>query len=155
MLCDSLSAQPDFLQGTQVSSKNRHNKLKLRMFSFRNECFSSDHSDVLVGESDFQFCYQTPDVEHEGNWWEIAGLAYFQLWMARPLAESTPHPWERYAQPPSENPRSLGPSEVQKDFERIIRQYELTLPPPKPRGKSPGRVHDYSPGHRKPPPHRV
>ncbi|MEO5334454.1 MAG: transposase [Magnetococcus sp. YQC-5] len=93
--------------------------------------------------------YQTPDAEHEENWWEIAGLAYFQLWMARPLAESAPHPWERYAQQPPENPRSLGPSEVQKDFERIIRQYELTLPPPKPRGKSPGRVHGYSPGRRK------
>lgn len=93
--------------------------------------------------------YQTPDVEHEGNWWEIAGLAYFQLWMARPLAESTPRPWERYARPQSENPQFLGPSEVQRDFERIIRQYGQTLPPPKPRGKSPGRVHGYSPGHRK------
>ena len=93
--------------------------------------------------------YQTPDTEHEENWWEIAGLAYFQLWMARPLAEASLYPWEKYVQPKSEKPRPLGPSQVQRDFERIIRQFGLTLPPPKPRGKSPGRAQGYSPGRRK------
>ena len=93
--------------------------------------------------------YQTPDVEHEENWWEIVGLAYFQLWMARPLAEAFPYPWERYAQSASEKPCQLGPSQVQRDLERIIRQIGATLPPPKPRGKSSGRPHGYSPGRRK------
>ena len=72
--------------------------------------------------------------------------------MAKPLAETSFHPWEKYAQPTSKEPRPLGPSQVQRDFERIIRQFRLTLPPPKPRGKSPGRAHGYSPGRRTRPP---
>jgi len=40
--------------------------------------------------------YQTPEVQHEENWWQIAQLAYVQLWLARYLAEAMPRPWERY-----------------------------------------------------------
>ena len=93
--------------------------------------------------------YQTPDTEHEENWWEIVGLAYFQLWMARPLANALPYPWEKYAQSASEKPRPLGPSQVQRDFERIIGQIGETVPSPKPRGKSPGRAPGNSPGRRR------
>lgn len=41
--------------------------------------------------------YQTPEVEHEENWLELVGLACVQLWLASPLANTIPRPWERYA----------------------------------------------------------
>jgi hypothetical protein len=83
--------------------------------------------------------YQTPIIEHEENWLEIAGLAYFQLWMAAPLATALPRPWERYSMP-KDNSNFPSPSMTQRDLERIIRQVGEPLPPPKPRGKSPGRL---------------
>ena len=38
--------------------------------------------------------YHIPDVDYEGNEWQIVSLAYTQLWLTRSL----PHPWERYHQ---------------------------------------------------------
>jgi hypothetical protein len=40
--------------------------------------------------------YQTPDTEHEENWWTLVQLAYLQLWFARTHITSVPRPWERY-----------------------------------------------------------
>jgi hypothetical protein len=86
--------------------------------------------------------YQTPEVQHEENWWQIAQLAYVQLWLARCLAEATPRPWERYLpqfQTQSESQES-SPSIVQRDFGRIIQEIGTPAQSPKPRGKSPGRT---------------
>ena len=91
--------------------------------------------------------YQTPVVEHEENWLDIVGLAYFQLWMASPLARTLPRPWERYSIP-KDNSNLPSPSTTQRDLERIIRQVEKLPSPPKPRGKSPGRQPGHSPGKR-------
>ena len=82
--------------------------------------------------------YQTPDVEREENWWQIAQLAYLQLWMARSLAQNLPKPWQRYL--PNQNPELATPSATQRDFGRIIRQIGTPADAPKPRGKSPGRA---------------
>jgi hypothetical protein len=85
--------------------------------------------------------YQTPEVQHEENWWQIAQLAYMQLWLARCLAEAMPRPWERYLpqfQIQSEKHES-SPSIVQRDFGRIIQEIGTPAKAPKPRGKSPGR----------------
>lgn len=81
--------------------------------------------------------YQTPDVEHEENWWQLTSLAYVQLFLARHLAESLPRPWERYL--PQYRSGESSPSVVQRDFGRIIRTIEPLAVLPKPRGKSPGR----------------
>jgi len=91
--------------------------------------------------------FQTPDVEHEENWWKIVQLAYLQLWLARPLAEAMPRPWERYL--PQFKTGVASPSVVQRDFGRIIRQIGKPAAPPKPRGKSQGRKKGEKPGCRK------
>lgn len=91
--------------------------------------------------------YQTPEVEHEENWWQIVQLAYFLLWLARPLAEVHRRAWERYLpQPEAGNP---SPSIVQRDLERIILRLGTPSRPPKPRGYSPGRAKGAKPPHRK------
>ncbi|MCP4205987.1 MAG: transposase [Shimia sp.] len=82
--------------------------------------------------------YQTPDLEHEENWWQLVQLAYVQLWLARPLADRLPRPWERYL--PAPQTATPSPSAVQRDFGRIIRQLGTLAAMPKPRGNSPGRV---------------
>jgi hypothetical protein len=82
--------------------------------------------------------YQTPDVQHEENWWRIVCLAYAQLWLARSLAQTMPKPWERYLPPPAQAVAS--PTMVQRDFGRIIRQIGSPADAPKPRGYSPGRA---------------
>jgi hypothetical protein len=86
--------------------------------------------------------YQTPEVQHEENWWHLAQLAYMQLWLARGLAEAMPRPWERYLpqfQTQAEGQES-SPSMVQRDFGRIIGEIGTPAKSPKPRGKSPGRT---------------
>ncbi|MBF0140248.1 MAG: transposase [Magnetococcales bacterium] len=103
--------------------------------------FRFGKSHLLMGR------YQTPVVEHEENWLDIVGLTYFQLWIASPLAQTLPRPWERYSIPKDDS-NPPGPSMTQKDFERIIRQIEKSPSSPKPRGKSPGRQPGYSPGQR-------
>jgi hypothetical protein len=82
--------------------------------------------------------YQTPEVEHEENWWQIVQLAYIQLWLARALAAALPNPWERHL--PAAEAGEASPSTVQRDFERIIRQIGTPARPPKRRGYSPGRA---------------
>ncbi len=82
--------------------------------------------------------YQTPDVEHEENWWQLVQLAYVQLWLARSLAEVMPRPWERYLA--KANSGVASPAATQRDFGRVIRQIGTPAAAPKPRGKSPGRA---------------
>jgi hypothetical protein len=81
--------------------------------------------------------YQTPDIEHEENWWQIVQLASTQLWLARALARALPRPWERSLPQPATGIAT--PTTVQRNFGRIIRQLGTPAAVPKPRGNSPGR----------------
>jgi hypothetical protein len=98
-------------------------------------------------EHAYRFCkqrmllthYQTPNVAHEQVWWRLVHLAYLQLWVARPLAERCPRPWERYL-PTMRTTAPLSPSLVQRDFARIIREFGTPAQPPQPRGYSSGRL---------------
>lgn len=81
--------------------------------------------------------FQTPDAEREESWWQLAHLAYAQLWLAREVVEALPRPWERNL--PSIQSRQISPCLVQRDFARIIRQIGTPAQPPKVRGISAGR----------------
>lgn len=83
--------------------------------------------------------FQTPDTEHEENWLEIVGLACFQLWLASPLAQNLPRPWERYSMPEQQS-TFASPTVTQRDYQRIIRQIGTPAEHPKPRGKPLGRI---------------
>jgi hypothetical protein len=82
--------------------------------------------------------FQTPEVEHEENWWWLGLIAYTMLHMVEPLSESMMYPWEKKMS--KSNGKEKTPSQVQRDYERIIRQMGLEASIPKPRGKSPGRI---------------
>jgi len=81
--------------------------------------------------------FQTPIVANEENWWSLTHLAYLQLWVARHEAENRPRPWERSL--PATKTQTLSPTQVQRDFGRIIRQIGTPALEPKRRGNSPGR----------------
>ena len=81
---------------------------------------------------------QTPDATREEAWWQLSCLAYLQLWAADPVAQRCPRPWERYL--PAHQAEPLTPSQVQRDFGRIIRQFGTPARPPKPRGNALGRL---------------
>jgi hypothetical protein len=81
--------------------------------------------------------FQTPDLDHEENWWQLTMLAYCQLFLAAPLAHQLPHPWEKLK--PATASLLLSPSTVQRDFTRIILQIGSPAKAPKTRGISLGR----------------
>jgi len=120
--------------------------------------------------------YQTPQTEHEENWWTLVQLAYLQLWFAREQATRVPRPWERYlprfrsegtqsssvkslsevkTSPPvassSETRTSspvASPSDVQRDLMRVLRHIGTPARNPVRRGNAPGRSPGQSPGLR-------
>jgi hypothetical protein len=81
--------------------------------------------------------FQTPDTEREESWWQLAHIAYAQLWLARDVVVALPRPWERNLE--SIQTGQISPSLAQRDFGRIIRQIGTPAQPPKPRGISTGR----------------
>jgi hypothetical protein len=77
---------------------------------------------------------QLGDVKRQDRWTWVVLLAGWQLLLARDLARDCPRPWER----PAEGVLPL--ARVQRDFGRIMREFGLGVPAPKPRGKAPGRA---------------
>ena len=81
---------------------------------------------------------QTPDVSHEEAWWQLIMVAYTQLYLARDIANNTPTPWEKYL-PAFKSEKEISPTQVQKDFGRIIRTFGTPALPPKRLKKALGR----------------
>jgi DDE superfamily endonuclease len=81
---------------------------------------------------------QTPDVNHEEAWWQLIMIAYTQLYLARDIAKNTPKPWEKYL-PSFKSEKAISPTQVQKDFGRIIQTFGTPALPPKHLKKAPGR----------------
>ena len=81
--------------------------------------------------------FQTPDTRHEENWMWIGLFAYNMLFHSRNLAKSKLRPWDSQK---VETFKSLSPTMVQRDYLRIISEFETPANDPKPRGKSPGRL---------------
>lgn len=65
------------------------------------------------------------------RWSDLMPLATWQLWLARPLVQDTPLPWQK--------PQSrLTPGRVADSFATLLAELGTPTAPPKPRGKSPG-----------------
>ncbi len=78
--------------------------------------------------------FQTPETEHEENWWQLANLAYLQLWVAKDSASNLPRPWERNL--PQVKEKHISPTMVQRSFGGIIRQFGTFSQAPKRRNNS-------------------
>lgn len=84
--------------------------------------------------------FQTPDTKHEESWWQIAALAYAQLYMSRTLATNLPNPWERYLPEMNRHAAIKSARQVQKSFTKITAAIGTPASAPKPRGKPLGRL---------------
>jgi len=80
---------------------------------------------------------QTPDTRHEENLAWIVMLSYAMLFHSRNLANEVRYPWEKRRV--ANITKTIPISQVQRDYERIIREIGTPARIPKPRGKSPGR----------------
>jgi hypothetical protein len=83
--------------------------------------------------------FQTPETAHEESWWQIASLAYAQLYMARELAKNLPNPWEKYLPEMKNNATVKSARQVQKSFTRLTQEIGTPASAPKLRGKPLGR----------------
>lgn len=106
--------------------------------AFYRRRFGQEHAFRVLKRRLLLTRFQTPDVDREVNWVRLSCLAYAQLWSARHLAEYLPLPWQRYL--PESNRQQISPSQVQRDFSRIICVAGSPARPVKRRGKSPGRL---------------
>jgi hypothetical protein len=83
--------------------------------------------------------FQTPDVRHEENWWWLCIISYSMLYQGKSLAHHVRNPWEKKQKNLNSN-GLLTPSQVQRDYERIIGEIGTPACDPKPRGNPKGRV---------------
>ena len=88
--------------------------------------------------------YQTPDSEHEENWWNLCLLAYMQLYLGKELAPLLPEAWERYLpefKTPEIKSRTITtPSQTQRGFSKILAQIGTPAEPCVARGNPRGRM---------------
>ena len=80
---------------------------------------------------------QTPDTRHEENLTWLSMLSFAMLYQVRHFASEERLPWERRRV--RILPRTISPSQVQRDYNRIIRRIGTPASLSKPRGKSAGR----------------
>jgi hypothetical protein len=120
-----------------VMGEKRNMLSLLDIYTAYNQRFDLEHFFRFGKQRLLLAGFQTPDWQHEENWWQLVHLAYLQLWVARALAEDQPRPWERSL--PTAKTQSLSPTRVQRDFVRIIRQIGTPASTPKRRGYSSGR----------------
>ena len=120
-----------------VMGNRRHELTLEHIYEAYSTRFDIEHFFRFGKQKLLLVAFQTPEVEREENWFQLAHIAYAQLWMARHAVELLPRPWERNL--PSVKRGLTTPTLVQRGFSRIIRQLGTPAKPPKPRIISPGR----------------
>ena len=73
------------------------------------------------------------------TWTDLLTIAYWQLWLARPILQDCPLPWQKPQQ-------ALTPGRARKAMGGVLSRIGTPAQMPKPRGKSPGRAKGQSPG---------
>ena len=123
-----------------IISGEKRNELSLtEIYNVYRQRFDLEHffrfgkNKLLLNKS------QTPETDHEESWWQLVMIAYAQLYLGRDLASNMPKPWEKYLPEFKSSDREVSPTQVQKNFGRIIREIGTPAKPPKPRKKSKGR----------------
>ena len=117
-----------------VFGERRHQLTAVDVYQAYRQRYDAEHFFRFGKQKLLVTTFQTPQEDHEETWWRLVQVAYLQLWAARPCAETCPRPWEK-ALPVKP---SLSPSDVQRDFARLVRQFGTPARAPKPRGKAPG-----------------
>jgi len=120
-----------------ISGQNRDQITALSATKVYHQRYDLEHFFRFGKQHLLMDAFQTPEVDREENWQMLSMLAYAQLFIAQPLAEVLPRPWE--SKKVVLETSLCSPSCVQRDFARITQQIGRLTLDPKPRGKSSGR----------------
>ena len=87
--------------------------------------------------------YQTSELSHDEQWWQLCLLAYNQLYMGKSLVLKKPKPWEKYLPAYRDETDSTAaiatPSQTQRDFSRLLDDIGTPARICVPRGRNSGR----------------
>jgi len=123
-----------------VFGKRRHEITLIEIYEAYRQRYDLEHY-FRFGKQRLLFDkFQTPETEHEENWWRISQLAYVQLYLSRDLANRICNPWEEYLPEQKSETKHNTPAQVQRDFGRIAQMVGTPACEPKRRGTSPGRA---------------
>ena len=123
-----------------IVSGEKHFKLSLQdVFYIYRQRFDIEHFFRFGKDKLLMDKIQTPDTAHEEVWWLLVMMAYAQLYLSREMTAGMANPWEKYLPSIKNSLQEKSPTQVQKDFQRIIRGIGTPAKPPKPRNKSIGR----------------
>ena len=122
-----------------VSGKRRTEISLQDIFSIYRQRFDLEHFFRFGKNRLLMDKTQTSDVEHEEAWWQLTTIAYAQLYLSREIAMNAFKPWEKYLPSFRTDRPEKSPTQVQKDFGRIIQEIGTPAKAPKPRKKSSGR----------------
>jgi DDE superfamily endonuclease len=136
-LCDPTGKRVFAPQWLIVVGQQRRQLAGHQVYESYLERFHLEHGIRFSKQHLLMTQLQTPQVTTEERWVQLVILAYAQLWAARHLAQFLPRPWQRYL--PTFFHAHHSPSDVQRDFSRIIRSIGTPAQSVQPRGKSPGR----------------
>ncbi len=137
------NGQPVFIRPLWliVTGERRHEISPAQAYDAYRQRYDIEHFFRFGKQKLLLNAYQTSDVCHEENWWNLVCLAYVQLYLMAPLAARHPRPWERYL-PQFQNQQNVAiasPSTTLRDAGRILTQIGSPAKPPKKRGLAPGR----------------
>ena len=143
-LIDPLTNKPVFKRKMWLAvwgKKRMQLTLEQIYWSYRNR-FDIEHYFRFGKQRLLMDSYQTPDIQHQDNWMQIVGLAYWLLWVASQEARPCVYKWQKY-DPYYKNRVKYNlrptPSEVQRQLPFIILSFEQDPFIPKVNIKSEGR----------------
>lgn len=125
-----------------VSGKRQRELTERMIFDSYRQRYDVEHYFRFGKQNLLLDKFQTSEVAHEENWWQLSMLSYVQLYLGRELGEQILYPWEKYpkAKKNADKPLQIAsPSQTQRDFTRILEEVGTPSKVPKPRGMSLGR----------------
>ncbi len=105
-----------------VCGKRRDNLPLDQVFQSYDQRYDLEHYFRFSKQHLLIDTFQTSDVEHEQNGWQMAQLAYVQLYLARTEITALPHPWERYGAQYRAVQKEASPSQIKKCFDVVLDQ---------------------------------
>ncbi len=126
---DTKTKKPLFkrLMWLAVDGERRHELDPNSVYKSYRQRYDIEHFFRLGKQRLLMDSFQTPELVHEENWWQIVQLAYVQLYLSRDLCELIPNPWERYLpkfkQATIEGMTDrIGASCTQRNFAKVLEQ---------------------------------
>lgn len=127
-----------------IFGKKRHEITLIDAYQHYSSRYDIEHFFRFGKNNLLMDAYQTSDIVHEEQWWQLCMLAYTQLYLAKESSSSLPEPWERYLptyQSNEDKPQVIAsPSQTQRGFGKLLSTIGTPAKNCVARGKAPGRM---------------